>query len=93
MKKLDLYKFKDYECIKLSGGNKRKVSVGISIISHPNVIFMDEPSTGMDPYTRKLLLDLMHRAYLKSRSNHQKAVVLTTHSIEEIESLCDKIGI
>ena len=93
MKKLDLYQFKDYECIKLSGGNKRKVSVGISIISHPNVIFMDEPSTGMDPYTRKLLLDLMHRAYLKSRSNNQKAVVLTTHSIEEIESLCDKIGI
>ena len=96
MKKLDLYQFRDYKCKNLSGGNKRKLSVGISIISHPNVIFMDEPSNGMDPYTRKLLLDVLHRGYLKGQNRekyNQKAVVLTTHSIEEIEALCDKIGI
>ena len=99
MKKLDLLKFKYYKCKELSGGNKRKLSVGISIMSQPNVIFMDEPSTGMDPYTRRLLLDLLHKAYLKNLNNEskeeykQKAIILTTHSIEEVESLCDKIGI
>ena len=94
MKQLDLYKFRYYKCKNLSGGNKRKVSVGISIISQPDVIFMDEPSTGMDPFTRKLLLNLLHNAYLKNKSKgKQKAIVLTTHSIEEIEALCDKIGI
>ena len=94
MKRLDLYQFKYYKCKNLSGGNKRKLSVGISIICQPTVIFMDEPSTGMDPYTRRLLLDLLHKAYLINKNEEeQKAIVLTTHSIEEVESLCDKIGI
>ena len=100
MKKLDLYKFRDYLSKDLSGGNKRKLSVGISIICQPDVIFMDEPSTGMDPYTRRLLLDLLHKAYLKREIGkndndeyNQRAIILTTHSIEEVEALCDKIGI
>ena len=100
MKTLDLTQFQNYLCKNLSGGNKRKLSVGISIICHPNVIFMDEPSTGMDPYTRRLLLNLLHRSYLKNEdiSNKkeeykQRAIILTTHSIEEVEALCDKIGI
>jgi ABC-type multidrug transport system ATPase subunit len=55
---------------------------------------MDEPSTGMDPYTRRLLLDLLHKTYLKNKNEKgQKSIVLTTHSIEEVEALCDKIGI
>ena len=59
----------------------------------------DEPSTGMDPYTRSLLLQILHRAYLKNYSEKENeghppsSIVLTTHSIEEAESLCDKIGI
>ena len=102
MRKLDLLKFRFHECYKLSGGNKRKLSVGISIMSQPDVIFMDEPSTGMDPYTRRLLLDLLNQGYLKNQNNKnnkrkeeckQRAIILTTHSIEEVESLCDKIGI
>ena len=100
MKKLDLEKFKDVKCKKLSGGNKRKLSVGISIMGYPNIIFMDEPSTGMDPYTRRLLMDLLNKAYLKNQSsksnkneNDKRGIILTTHSIEEVEALCDKIGI
>ena len=100
MKKLDLNKFQDTACKNLSGGNKRKLSVGISIMCYPNVIFMDEPSTGMDPYTRRLLLDLLNKVYLnnqysqyKSEVEKQRAIILTTHSIEEVEALCDKIGI
>ena len=103
MKKLDLKKFENVKCKNLSGGNKRKLSVGISIICYPHVIFMDEPSTGMDPYTRRLLLDLLNKAYLKNQNrkdikdnkdgDYRRAIILTTHSIEEVEALCDKIGI
>ena len=100
MKKLDLEKFKDVKCKKLSGGDKRKLSVGISIMGYPNIIFMDEPSTGMDPYTRRLLMDLLNKAYLKNQSSKsnkdedtKRGIILTTHSIEEVEALCDKIGI
>ena len=100
MKKLDLKKFENVKCKNLSGGNKRKLSVGISIMCYPNVIFMDEPSTGMDPYTRRLLLDLLNKAYLKNQNINKikdedlrRAIILTTHSIEEVEALCDKIGI
>ena len=104
MKKLDLLKFKYKKCSTLSGGNKRKVSVGISIMSQPDVIFMDEPSTGMDHYTRRLLMDLLNNGYLKNQTNKndknknkneckQKAIILTSHSLEEVESLCDTIGI
>ena len=100
MKKLDLKKFENVKCKNLSGGNKRKLSVGISIMCYPNVIFMDEPSTGMDPYTRRLLLDLLNKAYLKNQNKKEikdedlkRAIILTTHSIEEVEALCDKIGI
>ena len=100
MKKLDLKKFENVKCKNLSGGNKRKLSVGISIMCYPNVIFMDEPSTGMDPYTRRLLLELLNKAYLKNQNRKEikdedlrRAIILTTHSIEEVEALCDKIGI
>ena len=102
MKKLDLQKFKNVKCKNLSGGNKRKLSVGISIICYPSIIFMDEPSTGMDPYTRRLLLNLLNKAYLKNQNSKnnededkdiRRAIILTTHSIEEVEALCDKIGI
>ena len=81
------------------GGNKRKLSVGISILAKPDVIFLDEPSTGMDPYTRRLLLNILNYGYLKNNDNginkneQKKGIILTTHSLEEIEALCDRIGI
>ena len=81
----------------LSGGNKRKLSVGISLLCRPMVILMDEPSTGMDPYSRELLLDLLRNAYLKPGKRNQNAkkrgLVLVTHLIQEAELLSDKIGI
>ena len=99
IKCLDLDSFKDVLCKNLSGGNKRKLSVGISILARPNVIFLDEPSTGMDPYTRRLLLNLLNYGYLKSKKNgnfdiiENKGIILTTHSLEEIQALCDRVGI
>ena len=70
-----------------SGGNKRKLSVAMSIVANPKVSFLDEPSTGMDPETRR------HMWSFISRIAETRAVVLTTHSMEEADALCSKIGI
>lgn len=70
-----------------SGGNKRRVSVAVAFIGDPDVVLMDEPSSGIDPVGRRRLAELIHKN-AKSR-----CVVLTTHSMEEAEALCSKIGI
>ncbi|KFK34078.1 hypothetical protein AALP_AA5G099500 [Arabis alpina] len=70
-----------------SGGMKRRLSVAISLIGNPRVVYMDEPSTGLDPASRKSLWDVVKRAKRKG------AIVLTTHSMEEAEVLCDRLGI
>ena len=98
IKCLDLEKFRNVRCKNLSGGNKRKLSVGISILSSPDIILLDEPSTGMDPFSRRLLLNLLNYGYLKDKENgkdekRKKGIILTSHSLEEIEALCDKVGI
>ena len=51
MKKLDLVKYADRMSCTYSGGNKRKLSVGVALIGNPPIVFLDEPSTGMDPVT------------------------------------------
>ncbi|XP_063790760.1 phospholipid-transporting ATPase ABCA3 [Pseudophryne corroboree] len=71
-----------------SGGNKRKLSAGIALIGGPPVIFMDEPSTGMDPVARRLLWDAVTRM-----RESGKAVIITSHSMEECEALCTRLAI
>eukprot|EP00892_Ulva_mutabilis_P007665 jgi/Ulvmu1/5270/UM022_0064.1 len=70
-----------------SGGMKRRLSVAISLIGSPQVAYLDEPSTGLDPASRRQLWEVVQRA------KQDKAVVLTTHSMEEAEGLCDRLGI
>ncbi|EAR95943.2 transporter family ABC domain protein (macronuclear) [Tetrahymena thermophila SB210] len=73
----------------LSGGNKRKLCVGMALIGSPNVQFFDEPSSGLDPIAKRFLWNtLKQNLQLKDAS-----IVLTTHSMNEAESLCSKIGI
>jgi len=74
----------------LSGGNKRKLSVGIALIGSPPLIFLDEPSTGVDPAARRFMWSV-----ISNLSTMQKScsVVLTTHVMEEAEALCGRIGI
>merc|ERR1711966_361310 len=60
-----------------SGGNRRKLSVGVALIGNPPVVFLDEPSTGMDPVSRRFMWDFI------SQSMTDRAVILTTHSMEE----------
>ena len=70
-----------------SGGMKRRLSVAISLIGNPLVVYLDEPSTGLDPASRHQLWE----AILKVKKD--RTIILTTHSMEEAEVLCDKIGI
>ncbi|KAL9241235.1 hypothetical protein vseg_015366 [Gypsophila vaccaria] len=72
---------------KYSGGMKRRLSVAISLIGDPKVVYMDEPSTGLDPASRNNLWNVVKQA------KQGRAIILTTHSMEEAEVLCDRIGI
>ncbi|GBG60709.1 hypothetical protein CBR_g12446 [Chara braunii] len=70
-----------------SGGMKRRLSVAISLIGNPLVVYMDEPSTGLDPASRNNLWQVVKEA------KRGRAIILTTHSMEEAEVLCDRLGI
>ena len=75
---------------RLSGGNKRKLSVAISMISNPPIILSDEPSTGMDPEARRYMWSVIHRM---STKGIKSSVIMTTHSMDEAETLCKRIAI
>ena len=77
----------DRRCGSYSGGNKRKLSLAIAMVGDPSVLFLDEPSTGMDPVSRRFMWTVIS-AVADSRS-----VVLTSHSMEEVEALCNQVGI
>ncbi|KAH9091241.1 hypothetical protein LEN26_018836 [Aphanomyces euteiches] len=93
MEKMDQMNLNDFEnklAGKLSGGNKRKLSVAIALIGSPSIIFLDEPSTGMDPVSRRFMWDVI--ADISTRSK-ESTILLTTHSMEECEALCTRVGI
>jgi len=73
----------------ISGGTKRKLSLIIAICSSPNILILDEPSAGMDPFTRRYMWKLISELKMV----RQTATILTTHSTEEAEALCDRIAI
>mmetsp|Transcript_19382 Transcript_19382/g.36014 ORF Transcript_19382/g.36014 Transcript_19382/m.36014 type:complete len:1964 (+) Transcript_19382:180-6071(+) len=72
-----------------SGGNKRKLSVACAMIGQPKIIFLDEPSTGMDPVARRFMWSVINDICCAGDTS----VILTTHSMEECEALCQRIGI
>lgn len=88
LNKLGLIPYADKPSKTYSGGNKRKLSTAIALIGHPPVILMDEPTTGMDPHSRRFLWDLIIDLVRSGRS-----VVLTSHSMEECEALCTRLAI
>ncbi|TDH71046.1 hypothetical protein CCR75_004636 [Bremia lactucae] len=87
---LNLASFEHKLAGSLSGGNKRKLSVAIAMIGNPRIIFLDEPSTGMDPVSRRFMWDVI--ADISTRGKNS-TIVLTTHSMEESEALCSRVGI
>lgn len=72
----------------LSGGMKRRLTIARSMINQPDLLFLDEPTTGLDPQARTFIWDL-----LRKFKADEKTLVLTTHYMEEAEQLCDRIGI
>jgi ABC-2 type transport system ATP-binding protein len=72
----------------LSGGQKQRFSIATTLINNPKVIFLDEPTTGLDPQARRNLWDLI----LSLRSTGT-TIVLTTHYMDEAEVLCDRVAI
>lgn len=71
-----------------SGGNKRKLSTAIALVGNPSIVFLDEPTTGMDPAAKRFLWSSISDIVKEGRS-----VVLTSHSMEECEALCGRISI
>uniref|UniRef100_A0A4W6E3B5 ABC transporter domain-containing protein n=1 Tax=Lates calcarifer TaxID=8187 RepID=A0A4W6E3B5_LATCA len=88
IQKLGLVKYFNKSAGTYSGGNKRKLSTAIALIGCPPVIFLDEPTTGMDPKARRFLWDCILSVIKEGRS-----VILTSHSMEECEALCTRMAI
>ena len=85
---LDLGERRDGRTKELSGGQQQRLSVALALINDPELLFLDEPTTGLDPQARRLLWDLLRR--LKERGT---TVLMTTHYMEEAEQLCDRVAI
>ena len=71
-----------------SGGNKRKLSTAVALIGSPSVVYLDEPTTGMDPGAKRRLWSVISRYRASGKS-----IVLTSHSMEECEALCTRLAI
>src|SRR5271154_3564676 len=76
-------KYKD-----LSGGQKQRFSIATTLINDPRIIFLDEPTTGLDPQARRSLWDL-----IKDIRDSGTTVVITTHYMDEAEELCDRVAV
>lgn len=72
----------------LSGGQKQRFSITMALLNDPEVVFLDEPTTGLDPQARRHIWELVKQIHKKG-----KTLVLTTHYMEEAEMLCDRVAI
>ncbi|XP_072051924.1 LOW QUALITY PROTEIN: phospholipid-transporting ATPase ABCA3-like [Amphiura filiformis] len=85
---LNLDKWADKLCGTYSGGNKRKLNAAAALVGDPPILFLDEPTSGMDPKARRHLWDALTSVMKGGRS-----IVLTSHSMEECEALCTRLAI
>ncbi|KAK6624522.1 hypothetical protein RUM44_011381 [Polyplax serrata] len=88
LQKLDLYDFASQNCGTYSGGNQRKLSTAISLIGDSRLIFLDEPTSGVDPASRRLMWNVIDEVQKQGRS-----VVLTSHCMDECDALCSRLAI
>lgn len=88
LKGLEIMEHKKKKSKNCSGGTKRKLSYILSMIGKPQVVLLDEPSTGMDPQSKRFLWNSILASF-----RGQRSAILTTHSMEEADALCSRIGI
>jgi ABC-2 type transport system ATP-binding protein len=72
----------------LSGGQKQRLALAMSLVNEPRVLFLDEPTAGLDPQVRREIYDI-----IEELKREKKTILLTTHYIEEAEKLCDRVAI
>lgn len=85
---VDLWDRRDSVVMRFSGGMQRRLLIARSLLTEPSVLFLDEPSIGLDPQIRRQMWDIIRKTRIDGRT-----VVITTHYIEEAEALCDRVGI
>ncbi len=88
LKMLGLYEARKRKTKGYSGGMLRQLSLIIALINEPDILFLDEPTVGMDPRARRKVWE-----FLGSIKKQNKTILLTTHYIEEAEALCDRVAI
>lgn len=88
LKRLQLWEKKDAAYSTLSGGQKQRLAIALALINDPQLLFLDEPTTGLDPQVRLEIRDLIEELRAEKRT-----IVMTTHYIEEAERLCDRVAI
>ncbi len=88
LKRLQLWEKKDAYYATLSGGQKQRLALALALINDPQMLFLDEPTTGLDPQVRLEMRDLIEQLRAEKRT-----ILLTTHYIEEAERLCDRVAV
>ena len=88
LQRLQLWEKKDAAYSTLSGGQKQRLAIALALINDPQLLFLDEPTTGLDAQVRLEIRDLIEELRAE-----QRTIVMTTHYIEEAERLCDRVAI
>ena len=88
LKRLQLWEKRNSGYATLSGGQKQRLALCMALINDPQLLFLDEPTTGLDPQVRLEIRDLLEELHQEKRT-----ILLTTHYIEEAERLCDRVAI
>jgi len=88
LRRLQLEEKRDAGYATLSGGQKQRLAIALALLNDPQLLFLDEPTTGLDPQVRLEIRDLIEELRADKRT-----IVMTTHYIEEAERLCDRVAI
>ena len=88
LKRLQLWDKKDAFYVSLSGGQKQRVALALALLNEPALLFLDEPTTGLDPQVRQEI-----HGVIQELKEDRRSILITTHYIEEAERLCDRVAI